>query len=425
MLSRLAEMVKEAVQAGFRGVKELAPHLRGLLRHPVTLAAAGVVAVVWLLAQFFVGIEPGQGAVRLNRLTGSTTLLSEGWGIAVPGLTRIVRYPLREQIFRSERGLTARGAAPFQSLEGLSVGADMTVRYTLDPARIREIALRLPENVARDLIDPVIDASIYRVLAQYNVREIFSSKRREIEQAIEKELKDRLAADGVVIRAVFLGNVDLPQEYRSGMERLLAEELSAEKMRYTLELKDKQVKEAELEAEAAKVRRDKEAEAQGNQEIIAAKAREEAMKHILPFKEREIEQRRLEGEAARVTRLKTAEAEADARRIEANGEADSRRKLAEADAYRVNVMGKASSDQLAREGAVVSQNPLLIQKTFADRLSDKVQIIIAPPQAGFVAAGLLGVKGGTPVALDQTPRPAPQPTPDPSSDGEAGSEEAR
>src|SRR5262249_26285747 len=80
--------------------------------------------------------------------------------------------------------------------------------------------------------------------------------RHDIEQAIEAEVKERLAQDGVLVRAVFLGTVELPQEYRAGMERLLAEELSAEKMRFTLELKEKQVKESELTAEADKVRRE-------------------------------------------------------------------------------------------------------------------------------------------------------------------------
>ena len=41
------------------------------------------------------------------------------------------------------------------------------------------------------------------------------------------------------------------------MEKLLAEELETEKMRYTLELKEAQVKETQLEAEADKVRREK------------------------------------------------------------------------------------------------------------------------------------------------------------------------
>ena len=53
------------------------------------------------------------------------------------------------------------------------------------------------------------------------------------------------------------------------------------------------------------------------------------------------------------------------------GEADSRRKLAEAEAYRVEVVGKASSEQLARDSALITQNPLLIQKTLADKKTQK------------------------------------------------------
>jgi hypothetical protein len=49
---------------------------------------------------------------------------------------------------------------------------------------------------------------------------------------------------------------------------------------------------------------------------------------------------------------------------------------------------------MAREGELISKNPLLIQKTLADKLSDKVQVIIAAPPAegGFIGSNLLGVK---------------------------------
>jgi regulator of protease activity HflC (stomatin/prohibitin superfamily) len=115
------------------------------------------------------------------------------------------------------------------------------------------------------------------------------------------------------------------------------------------------------------------------------------MKHVLPFKEKEIEQKRLEAEAGKVVRMKEAEANAEARRIEAAGEADSRRKLAESDAYRLEVTGKAQSEQMAREAALLEKNPLLIQKALADKLGDKIQVIIAPPQAGgFIAGALIG-----------------------------------
>ena len=116
------------------------------------------------------------------------------------------------------------------------------------------------------------------------------------------------------------------------------------------------------------------------------------MRHILPFKQKQIEQRQLEAEAEKVARIRTAEGAAEARRIEARGEADSRQKLADAEAYRLDLVGKANAGQLEREGALVERYPLLIQKTLADKLSDKVQVIIAPlPAEGkFIGASLLG-----------------------------------
>jgi regulator of protease activity HflC (stomatin/prohibitin superfamily) len=299
---------------------------------------------------------------------------------------------LRDQIYRPERSARADGEAPFQSLEGLSMGVELTVRYALDPARVGEVARKLPDDLNEQVVEPMVQGVIYKTFTRYTVREIFSTKRAEIQQIIEAELKPKLAADGIQLRAVMIGKVDLPADYRAGMEGLLAEELQTQKMRYTLELKEKQVKQHELEAEAQKVSREKAAEAAGNEQIIAAKAQAEAMKHVLPFKEKQIQQRQLEAEAEKISRIKGAEANAQSRIIEASGEADSRLKLADADAYRLEKLGKVSSEQLARDGALLSKNPLLIQKTMADKLSDKISVIIAPPPAdgGFIGSALLG-----------------------------------
>jgi regulator of protease activity HflC (stomatin/prohibitin superfamily) len=119
------------------------------------------------------------------------------------------------------------------------------------------------------------------------------------------------------------------------------------------------------------------------------------MKHVLPFKQKQIEQRQLEAEAAKLARIKQAEGEAQARRIEASGEAESRQKLADAEAYRLDRVGRVASEQMARDGELISRHPLLIQKTLADKLSDKIQVIIAPPgtDGRLVTAGLVGNVG--------------------------------
>ncbi len=341
------------------------------------------------------GVEPGEVAIRTSRLTGALSVIGEGSFVCLPGVHRVRRIPVRTQVYRSVRSARASSEAPFKTSEGLSIGVELSVEFAVDPAAVEQIARGLPEDLGKDLIEPVVDGIGQRVFAQHTVREVFATQRVPIQEEIAKEIRERLEPKGFRVATVTLGAIDLPGEYREGVERLLAEELASEKMRFTLELKEKQVKETELEAEARKVASAKQAEAAAQEEIISARGRVEAMAHLLPLKEKEIEQQRLESEAERVHRLKQAETEAQARAIEAEAEAHTRRKLAEADAYRIEVTGKATSEQLARDSQLIAQNPLLIQKTVADKLSDKIQVIVAPPpRAGFFADRLL--QGGRP-----------------------------
>lgn len=395
---RAAGLAGAAGHAARTGAARALPGLAGAKGPLAALAVLGIAGYVLYTHPPLVSVGRGEVGVRVNRLTGGVSEWRDGSAFVVPGVHELRLYSLRDRTYQPEAIRRADGPAPLQSVEGLSLGVDLSVRYALDADRVGALSRSLPDDIAAEIVEPAVQGVIYKTFARYTVREIFSTKRVEIQQAIEAELRSRLAGDGIVLRAVHMGKVDLPADYRRGMEGLLAEELATQKMRYTLELKDKRVKETELEGEAAKVRREKAAEAAAREQIIAARAQEEAMKHVLPFKERQIEQRKLEAEAVKAARIKGAEGGAEARRIEAAGEADARQKLADAEAYRLERLGKVSAEQMAREGALLSRHPLLIQKTLADKLSDKVQVIIAPPPAdgGFIGANLLGRAGEKP-----------------------------
>ena len=340
----------------------------------------------------FDSVRRGEVLVRSDALDGSVSVYTSGTILVLPGIHQVRRYAIRDQVYRPTDSASATGPAPFQSVEGLSIGVDLAVRWTVDRARLAQMAKEFPEDISRDLVAPAVQGIAYPTFARYSVREIFSQRRTEIRQELIAQLKPKFTATGLVLREVDIGKVDLPPDYRAGMEKLLSEELETEKVHYTLQLKEAQVKQQQLEAEADKVRRQTAAEAASQEQVIAARAQEETMRHILPFKQKQIEQRRLEAEAEKVARIRTAEGAAEARRIEARGEADSRQKLADAEAYRLDLVGKASAGQMEREGALVARYPLLIQKTLADKLSDKVQVIIAPlPAAGqFIGSSLLG-----------------------------------
>jgi regulator of protease activity HflC (stomatin/prohibitin superfamily) len=385
----MLERLKSLVQA----IPSIRPALSGAARGALVLiGVAGTTGYLLYRHPPVQTVGRGEIGVRANLVTGDVSEWRDGSVFVLPGLHDMRVYSMRDRSYRPAQSARADGPAPLQSLEGLSLGVEFAVRYALDPARLREVSTRLPDDIGGEIVEPAVQGVIYRIFARYTVREIFSTKRMEIQQAIEAELKTRLAADGIALRGVLFGKVDLPADYRRGMEALLAEEIASEKMRYTLELKEKRVRETALEGEADKVRREKSAEAAAQQQIIAARAQEEAMKHVLPFKQRQVEQRQLEAEAEKVARIRGAEGNAQARRIEASGEAEARQKLADAEVYRLERVGKANAEQMAREGTLVTTYPLLIQKTLADKLSDKIQVIIAPPPANgdFIGAALIG-----------------------------------
>ena len=286
--------------AGLEG----ASRLRGRL---AIVAALGVLAYGLYTHPPFASVRQSEMLVRTNVLNGSAKAYAEGTVLLLPGIHQVRRYSTRDQLLRLSDSARATGKAPFQSNEGLSIGVDIAVRWAIDRERVAQLSKDFPDDLNADLVRPAVQGIVYPLLARHSVREIFSSQRALIQQQITVELGPKLASLGLRLRGVDMGQVDLPQDYRAGMEKLLAQELETEKIRYNLQLKEAQVKETELEGDADKVRKQKAAEAAAQQQVIAARAQEETMQHILPFKQKQIEQRRLEAEAEKVARIRTAE----------------------------------------------------------------------------------------------------------------------
>ena len=89
--------------------------------------------------------------------------------------------------------------------------------------------------------------------------------------------------------------------------------------------------------------------------------------------------------------------------------------LAEAEANRIRVTALADSERMKFEAAVLKSNPMLIQKIIAERLSDKLQIMMVPVDGkNFFAndvfrSAFSGVGPGTANADDgKAPTPQPQ-----------------
>jgi regulator of protease activity HflC (stomatin/prohibitin superfamily) len=251
------------------------------------------------------------------------------------------------------------------------------VRYRLDVARLPDMFTRL-SGPAEERVALAVASAAREVLPNYLVRETFATRRDKIRQLTAAGLAKRLSSDAITVVDVALRDVVLPPEYAKGMEGLLLKEQENERMVFDLQIKEKEVKAAELVAEAEKAREVKRAEAAAAKVVLQAKAEADAMQHTLPLKEKQIQQSRLEAEARKETTLKNAEAAAQAKVIDSKAEVERQKLLADAEATRIRVTGAADAERLRREAAVLQDNPLIIQKIVAQRLSDKMQIMMVP-----------------------------------------------
>jgi regulator of protease activity HflC (stomatin/prohibitin superfamily) len=77
---------------------------------------------------------------------------------------------------------------------------------------------------------------------------------------------------------------------------------------------------------------------------------------------------------------------AQAKVIDSKAEMERRKLLADAEADRIRVTAVADAERMKNEGAILKQNPLLINKIIAERLSDKLQIMMVPSDGKFFFA---------------------------------------
>lgn len=372
-------------------------------------AALAFALLAWgpiILAMGIVVVPSGMAAVRISQTSGTLPgTLYPGSHFITPLAESIALFDTRDQMFTTgaiEDGKKVAKHAEgellnVQAKEGLSVGLAITVRYRLDSRHLDYIQATLPQPVEKEIVPPIVASAWRELVPNYTVREVFATKREEVRKKASDMITAKLAADGIVVKEVMLRDIQLPPEYAKGLEDLLLKEQQNDQMEVQTAIQEKQVRISELEAEATKAQQVKAAEGEAQVHVLQAKAEADAMQYTLPLKQKQIEQSKLEAEARKEATVqnaeasaqatvKNAEAQAQAKVIDSKAEMERRKMLAEAEAERIRVTAAADTERMRNEGVVLKQNPLLINKIIAEKLSDKLQIMMVPSDGKFFFA---------------------------------------
>jgi regulator of protease activity HflC (stomatin/prohibitin superfamily) len=280
-------------------------------------------------------VPPGEAGLRVSQFGGvNPNTLYPGVYWVWPFIERIEPFEIRDHVYT-----IASDALRAQSKEGLSTGLNVTVRYTIDPAKLAHVQGTLPRSLEADWIAPMVQSQFRELAPNYDIKAMYGIKRDEFRAAASRAIAKKLASEGIVVKEVLLRDVVLPATYAKGLESLLQWEQESERLKVELEAKQKQVKVDALEAESKKN-----------------------------------------------TTIKEAEAHAQAKVLDSHAELEMLKQLAEAEEYKVRKMAVANAEKMRLEAEILKQNPMVIQKIIAERLSDKVQIMMVPSDGKYFFA---------------------------------------
>jgi regulator of protease activity HflC (stomatin/prohibitin superfamily) len=214
-------------------------------RHARPLRALTLAALA--IAPFLPGckcptVDSGHRGIVFKSLAGGTSqeVLGEGlhlmplWNSVIPYDTRV--HEMKEQL-------------NVLSSNGLAIVVEASVRFRPKVEELYALQIEIGPDYAQKVVAPVVRSEARKVFGRYQPEEIYSTKREEIEKQIYDEVLRALTGKHVIVEAVLVRDVNLPEAIRTAIADKLAEEQRAQKMRFTLDRERQEAQRKQIEAE--------------------------------------------------------------------------------------------------------------------------------------------------------------------------------
>lgn len=217
------------------------------------IAIVGLLVLILLPASIKV-VPVGHGLVVFNVLTRSLKMAPQGVHLILPWVNQVTLYDLRriEYTMAGVRG-EGRKRDVDDSLwsptkEGLQVGIDLTAWHRIDPRRVADIHQRIGPQYEEKVVRPAIRSVVRHVISEYPIMDVYSAKRKLIQEEINRRLIELLEKDGFIIDSIILRDVRFPTEFAKAIEQKQIAQQEAERMKYILEKETREAERKEIEA---------------------------------------------------------------------------------------------------------------------------------------------------------------------------------
>jgi len=211
--------------------------------NPFIVIAGAVFFFLMLVgSQVAVTINPGERAIIFRKFTSGLDkeqIFQPGFHLIAPW-NNIYVYEVKEQKVEESMDILDKN--------GLSMAIDITVRYNPTYEKIGYLHEEFGRSYVDRLVIPEVRSAVRKVMGRYEAEEIYSTKRNEVEETIINETKTILAENNVIMKALLIRSIRLPEKIRQAIDDKLKQEQEASAYRYRL---DKEESEAERKRIAA------------------------------------------------------------------------------------------------------------------------------------------------------------------------------
>ena len=196
---------------------------------PLKLIASGGLAILILLAAIifrpFTIVKAGERGVVMRFGKVQNKILDEGLHPIVPIVNTVKTLSTRVQ----KNDVDA--AASSKDLQDVKM--EVALNWHIDPEKTNLVYQRIgeEEEIIARIINPAVSEIVKAATAQKNAEEIIT-KRTELKQQIDVELKDRLNDYGILVDDVSLVNIAFSPEFTKAIEAKQIAEQQAKQADY-------------------------------------------------------------------------------------------------------------------------------------------------------------------------------------------------
>ena len=188
-------------------------------------------------------IRPGQVGVKqtLGKLSETTHTRDAVW--FNPFVAKVIKADV--QVDDLELALN------LPSKEGLSVLAQISILYRIDPEQMQTFIQNMGFQ-HKGIIANVFRSASADICSQYYAKDMHSGMRAEIEASILAKMDELLRRQGILIDAVLMKSIQLPEGLASSIERKLQAEQDVMRMEFVLQQESLEAERKIIEATGAK-----------------------------------------------------------------------------------------------------------------------------------------------------------------------------